>query len=1140
MAQPISGTEVAKSVEDDLRRQVSEMRAKSSSFMPKLSIVQVGGREDSNVYIRMKLRAAENIGMSAEHIRLPKDTTEAELLAKITELNESPSVHGIIVQMPLDTVTAIDSHRITDAVCPEKDVDGLNTVNEGRVAVGDMGGFIPCTPAGCVELIKRTGVEIAGKNVVVLGRSRIVGTPVAELLKWEHATVTVCHSKTKNLSDITKTADILVVAIGRAEMVKGSWIKPGAIVIDCGINPIPDATKKSGQRLVGDVAYSEALSVAARVTPVPGGVGPMTVAMLMRNTVLSARRQLERLLQPAWPLRPLRLTPLTPAPSDIVIARSQKPKDIAELANEIGLFPNEVAQYGRTKAKISLSVLDRLKDQKSGKYIVVAGITPTPLGEGKSTTLIGLVQALTAHRGRNAFACMRQPSQGPTFGVKGGAAGGGYSQVIPMEDFNLHMTGDIHAVTAANNLLAAQMDARIFHELTQKDGPLYDRLVPKIKGVRKFSPIQLRRLQRLGIHKTDPDSLTPEERTKFARLNIDPKNIMWNRVVDLNDRYLRKITIGQSPTEKGFTRETQFDISVASELMAILALGKDIEDIKDRISSMVVALDTSGNPVTADDLGVTGAIMVLLRDAFEPTLMQTLEGTPVLVHAGPFANIAHGCSSILADRIAMKLAKEQGYVATEAGFGSDIGMEKFFDIKCRASGDKPHCAVIVATVRALKMHGGGPAVAPGAPLHDVYVQENLDLLSKGLCNLGKHISNGNKFQVPVVVAVNRHGNDTEAELNLVKQYALQNGAFRAVVCDHWAKGGAGAVELADAVIDACDAPSSFDYLYPLQLSIPDKIQLIAKEMYGAGRVEYTDEVLDKIKVFTEKVGSTSIDTCHYLYPLQLSIPDKIQLIAKEMYGAGRVEYTDEVLDKIKVFTEKVGSTSIDTCHYLYPLQLSIPDKIQLIAKEMYGAGRVEYTDEVLDKIKVFTEKVGSTSIDTCHYLYPLQLSIPDKIQHIAKEMYGAGRVEYTDEVLDKIKVFTEKVGSTSIDTCHYLYPLQLSIPDKIQLIAKEMYGAGRVEYTDEVLDKIKVFTEKGYDKLPICMAKTSNSLTGDPAVKGAPTGFTLRINGMFASVGAGFVVPLVGEISRMPGLPTRPSIYDIDLNTKTGEIEGLF
>ncbi|CAH2003912.1 unnamed protein product [Acanthoscelides obtectus] len=284
---------------------------------------------------------------------------------------------------------------------------------------------------------------------------------------------------------------------------------------------------------------------------------------------------------------------------------------------------------------------------------------------------------------------MRQPSQGPTFGIKGGAAGGGYSQVIPMEDVNLHLTGDIHAITAANNLLAAQLDARIFHEATQKDEALFDRLVPKIKGVRKFSNIQLRRLQRVGINKTDPDSLTLEEKVKFARLNIDTNNIVWNRVLDINDRYLREITIGQSPTEKGLTRKEGFVISVASEIMAILALAKDMRDFKDRLSKMVVAFDKSGKPVTADDIGMTGALMVLLKDTIEPTLLQSLEGSPVFLHAGPFANIAHGSNSIIADKIALKLVGEKGFVLTEAGFSSDIGMEKYFNIKCRASGDIP-------------------------------------------------------------------------------------------------------------------------------------------------------------------------------------------------------------------------------------------------------------------------------------------------------------------------------------------------------------------------------------------------------------------------------------------------------------------
>ncbi|KAI4468913.1 c-1-tetrahydrofolate synthase cytoplasmic-related [Holotrichia oblita] len=931
--QILSGTDVAKEVRQQLTEDVTKIKAMIPGFEPGLAIVQVGGREDSNVYIRMKIKAASEIGIKAEHVKLPRTTTETELLSKLKKLNEDPKVHGIIVQLPLDSDNNIDQHLITDTVSPDKDVDGLNTINEGRVAIGDLTSFLPCTPNGCIELIRRSGVSIGGAEAVVLGRSKIVGTPVAELLKWNHATVTVCHSKTRNLQDVCKKADILVVGIGKAELVRGSWIKPGAVVIDCGINVLPDPTKKSGQRIVGDVAYDEARQVASHITPVPGGVGPMTVAMLMKNTVQSAQRAATKIIQHTWTLRPLPLHLKRPVPSDIAIAHSQEPKDIAQLAEEIGLYPGETSLYGNKKAKVIVSsVLKRLGHQKDGKYVVVVGITPTPLGEGKSTTSVGLVQALSAHKHKNAFVCLRQPSQGPTFGIKGGAAGGGYSQVIPMEDFNLHLTGDIHAVGAAHNLLAAQMDARIFHEATQADKALYDRLVPTIKGERKFSKIQLRRLQRLGINKTDPNSLTDEEKGKFARLNIDTNNIVWNRVVDINDRYLRKITIGQSPTEKGHTRETSYMITVASEIMAILALAKDLEDFKERLSKMVVAFDKNGGPVTADDLGCTGALMVLLKDAVEPTLMQTLEGSPVLVHAGPFANIAHGCSSILADKVALKLVGEDGYVVTEAGFGSDIGMEKFFDIKCRASGNVPNAVVLVTTVRALKMHGGGPAVTPGAPLKSEYTQENLELLKKGLPNLNKHISNCGKFGLPVVVAINRMTTDSDAEIQMVRETAIQNGAFDAVPSTHWADGGAGAEKLAEAVIAACNKPNKF----------------------------------------------------------------------------------------------------------------------------------------------------------------------------------------------------------------HFLYDLNTSIDSKIRAISREMYGAGDVVYDEKVKLAIQRYTEQGFGNLPICMAKTPLSLSGDPSVKGVPIDFTLKINDISISAGAGFIVPICGEITRMPGLSTRPSIYDMDLNTETGEIEGLF
>lgn len=391
--------------------------------------------------------------------------------------------------------------------------------------------------------------------------------------------------------------------------------------------------------------------------------------------------------------------------SDIEIAAAQAPKHVDVLANEIGIAAGELDLYGKFKAKVDLNLLKRLDHRKNGKYIVVAGISPTPLGEGKSTTTIGLAQALGAHLGKIAFACVRQPSQGPTFGIKGGAAGGGYSQVIPMDEFNLHLTGDIHAITAANNLLgeslhllalplgrqdeltfgffrsAAAIDARYFHESTQSNKALFNRLCPAKKGVRTFAPIMLRRLKKLGIDKTNPDDLTEEEQARFARLDIDPTAVTWQRVLDVNDRYLRKITIGQAPTEKGLTRETGFDIAVASECMAVLALANDLKDMKERLGKMVVATSKGGEPITADDIGVTGSLAILMKDAIKPNLMQTLEGTPVFVHAGPFANIAHGNSSILADKIALKLAgveegqseDDYGYVITEAGFGADIG-----------------------------------------------------------------------------------------------------------------------------------------------------------------------------------------------------------------------------------------------------------------------------------------------------------------------------------------------------------------------------------------------------------------------------------------------------------------------------------
>uniref|UniRef100_A0A3Q3DNB4 formate--tetrahydrofolate ligase n=1 Tax=Hippocampus comes TaxID=109280 RepID=A0A3Q3DNB4_HIPCM len=637
--------------------------------------------------------------------------------------------------------------------------------------------------------------------------------------------------------------------------------------------------------------------------------------IVYKNVVHSSSRRLQEQQYRPWRLRSLNLQPLTPVPSDIEISRAQTPKAVDQLAEEIGLLPEELEAYGRSKAKVRLSLLDRLRAQPDGRYVLVAGVTPTPLGEGKSTVTIGLVQALSAHLKLNSFACLRQPSQGPTFGVKG-------------KDgvFNLHLTGDIHAITAANNLVAAAIDARMLHEATQSDKGLYSRLVPSVNGVRRFSPIQVARLRRLGIDKSDPASLTPQEVSSFVRLDLDPSKITWQRVVDTNDRFLRKITVGQASTEKGQIRETGFDIAVASEIMAILALTP-------MCAHSTIWYPTTGPDVSVYCQGVSGALAVLMKDAIKPTLMQTLEGSPVFVHAGPFANIAHGNSSVLADKLALKLVGRDGFVVTEAGFGADIGMEKFFNIKCRTSGLRPNVVVLVATVRALKMHGGGPNVSAGMPLPREYIDENLTLVKHGcLSNLRKQIEIAHLFGVPVVVALNVFKTDTQPEIELVCKIAKECGASDAVPCHHWAQGGRGAVELAQAVKAASGRASNFQFLYDIEMPIVEKIRTIAQKVYGANDIELSSEAMDKINDYDQQ----------------------------------------------------------------------------------------------------------------------------------------------------------------------------------------------------------------GYGSLPICMAKTHLSLSHMPDKKGAPTGFILPIRDVRASIGAGFIYPLVGTMSTMPGLPTRPCFYDIDLDPLTEEITGLF
>ena len=592
------------------------------------------------------------------------------------------------------------------------------------------------------------------------------------------------------------------------------------------------------------------------------------------------------------------LKPKRPVPSDIDIAQEADLRPILEIADKVGLVEDDLDLAGKYKAKVHLDVKKKFADRPQGKYIDVTAITPTPLGEGKTTTSLGLVQAMGTVLNKNVVACIRQPSMGPTFNIKGGAAGGGYSQVIPMEDFNLHLTGDIHAISVAHNLVAAAIDTRMYHESRQSDEAL------KRRGV--------------------------------ERIDIDPETMTWNRVVDVCDRSLRSIQVGfnddklkdGSPSPI-FPRATGVDITVASEFMAILALASDLKDLRERVGRVVIGLDKKGNPVSLEQMKIAGAVTVLLKDALMPTLMQTLEGQPAFVHAGPFANIAHGNSSIIADQIALRLTD---YVVTESGFGADIGMEKFFNIKCRYSGLIPNAVVLVATVRALKMHGGGPKVSPGAPLDKAYTEENLELLEAGLPNLGVHIKNAMRFGIPVVVAVNGFKDDTDAEMELVRKYSEGEGAYAAVKSTHWADGGAGAAEMAEAVVGACEQPSDFEFLYPLDWSIKQKIEHICKEIYGADGVSY---------------------------------------------------------------------------------------------------------------------------------------------EPLAEE-------------------------------------------------------------------QIANYEKAGFGNLPMCMAKTHLSLSHDPMLKGVPTGFTVPIREVRASVGAGFIYPLLGKMSTMPGLATHPAYMNIDIDTDTGQIIGLF
>ncbi len=503
-------------------------------------------------------------------------------------------------------------------------------------------------------------------------------------------------------------------------------------------------------------------------------------------------------------------------PSDLEIARSVTPRPIADVAAELGLRPEEIEFYGPVKAKISLAGVERVeRERPQGKYVLVTAITPTPLGEGKTTTTVGLAQGLN-RIGKKASVAIRQPSLGPVFGIKGGAAGGGYSQIIPMEDFNLHLTGDIHAISAAHNLASAFLDNHLHHG---------------------------------------------------NALDIDPYSIRWPRVVDISDRAIRRVIIGLGGKENGVPRESEYIITVASEVMAILALAKDLFDLRARLGRIVVATNREGKAVTTEDLGVAGAMTVLLRDAIKPNLLQTLEGGPAYVHCGPFANIAHGNSSIIADRVALSTSD---IVVTEGGFGADMGAEKFFDIKCRASGLRPDAAVVVATIRALKMHGGVGKIVAGKPLDPALTTENVEAVRKGGENLAAQVGLVASYGVPVIVAINAFPTDTAAEHEAVREVALAAGARDGVVTTNWAEGGKGAEALAAAVWDAAaEDGGGFRLLYPDEMPLREKIETIATRVYGAAGVDFAPAATKALAEYTN-LGYGHLPVCVAKTHLSLS------------------------------------------------------------------------------------------------------------------------------------------------------------------------------------------------------------------------------------------------------------------------------
>ncbi len=818
--------------------------------------------------------------------------------------------------------------------------------------------------------------------------------------------------------------------------------------------------------------------------------------------------------------------------SDIQIAQEAKMEPIIKIAQKLNLTEDDIELYGKYKCKIGLDVLNNNKS-KEGKLVLVTAINPTPAGEGKSTVTVGLGQAL-CKKGKNAVIALREPSLGPVFGRKGGEAGGGYSQVVPMEDINLHFTGDMHAITATNNLLCAAIDNHI-HQ-----GNL---------------------------------------------LRIDSRRIVFKRVMDMNDRALRNVIVGMGGKVNGFVREDGFMITVASEIMAILCLASDLSDLKKRMGEIVVAYDLDGNPVYAKQLEVEGAMALLMKDAIKPNLVQTLENTPAIIHGGPFANIAHGCNSVIATKLALKLGD---IVITEAGFGADLGAEKFLDIKCRYGGLNPNCVVVVATIRALKHHGG-------VSKEDLNTS-NVEALSKGIVNLEKQIENINKYNVPVVVAINRFLTDSDDEVKFIKDYC-NNIGVKVALSDVWAKGGEGGLELADIVEDVLENEKSDmndRALRNVIVGMGGKVNGFVRE--DGFMITVASEIMailclaSDLNDLKERMGEIVVAydlDGNPVYAKQLEVEGAMALLMKDAikpnlvqtlentpaiihggpfaniaHGCNSVIATKLALKLGDIVVTEAGFGAdlgaekfLDIkCRYggLNPNCVVVVATIRAlkhhggVSKEELNTPNVEALSKGIVNLEKQIENIKKYNVPVVVAINKFLTDSNDEVKFVKDYCNNIGVKVALSDVWAKggeggleLADIVEDVLENEKSDFKPIYDVEKSIEEKVLTIAKEIYGADGVQYSAAAKRQIKELEKFALDKLPICMAKTQYSLSDNPSLLGRPSGFDITVKEVKVSNGAGFIVVLTGDVMTMPGLPKVPAANKMDI-LENGEIVGLF